>query len=752
LVESLALTLGRAIWRRALVACLLMGLVAVLSYNMDHAGWVPGVQWWPGAWLALLGGAALAGARWRGRWALFYAALLLMSGAAELVGHLLPEPAQLWQSPGDWIWNLHLRAVTLGLRLQTWGTAIARGQPVGDTGLFVWLVAMLAWGAVAWLAWSALRRRQALEGGLPAAIVLAVNTYLSAQPWQDVLLFVVLALGLIIYTTYASQNTDWDRRGVDYPDDLGLDWGTAAIGLVLGIGLLGAAAPVIATPSGWHLLSDLLASSRQQVAATADQLFTGVKPPSAGLPAPVARTPDLTNIGSAIDQSQDTVMWVKVDEAAPASYPGAPPPPQHYWRSGLYATYTGSGWQPLPVVPGSAGLAQLASQPPAGRYALQQQFEIVAEHGLAQFAANRPLSGTSGALVGVDPGDVDTTQLAGPASKYMVVSLATRVSQAELRAAGTNYSALLRSVYLQLPASLPARVADLAAQIASGAADPYDQALRLQDYLRRTYAYRLDVPPPPAGRDAVDYFLYEAPGGYCSYYASAMAVMLRTLGVPARVATGYAMGEYDTGRGAYRVPGAAAHAWVEVYFPSYGWVEFEPTPARAVFELPLGGSSITPTAPSPASGAGAPASPTPQALALLIGVSVLVLGVAGWAGWQFAARRQPATPRQQVLQLYRRMRAALSTAGLGASPSITADEFLQARSDVLSDHPPLLAAVTEATDLFRQAAYSPHPVSEAQARAAQHLWAKSRLAWIRLTISGIAQHLRVSDQRPTSPP
>src|SRR6185369_17274370 len=97
-----------------------------------------------------------------------------------------------------------------------------------------------------------------------------------------------------------------------------------------------------------------------------------------------------------------------------------------------------------------------------------------------------------------------------------------------------NYPAAIRDAYLQLPASLPGRVADLAKQIVNGATDPYDQALRLQDYLRANYTYRLDVPSPPAGRDAVDYFLYEAPGGYCSYYASALAVMLRTRGVPAR--------------------------------------------------------------------------------------------------------------------------------------------------------------------------------------------------------------------------
>ena len=728
--ERLSLALARAVWRRALIAGLLLGLVATLGYSVDQASWVAGVHWSPGAWLALLGAAGLAGSRWKGRWALAYALVLILAGAAELVGHLLPGLTQLQQAPGEWVLNLHLRAVTLWQRLAAWGAALATGQPVGDTGLFVALLALLVWGAAAWLAWSVLRRRQALAGCVPAAAILTINAHLSSQPWQELVVFLVLALALIIYVTFSSQNDDWDRRGVDYPDDLGLDWGTAAVGLTMGLGLLSAAAPAVATPSGWHALGDLFASSRQQVAATADQLFTGVRAPRAGLPAPVARTPDLATIGSAIDQSLDTVMWVTVDEPGPAAYPGAPPPPQHYWRSGLFVTYTGTGWQSLAPGPGSPAPA---TDPPADRYSVQQQFEIVASHGQAQFAINQPVSATTGAVVSAAPNDSSTALLAGPASTYAVTSWVTRVSQAALRADPTDYPADIRAAYLQLPASLPARVASLAAQIANGAADPYDEALQLQNYLRNTYRYTLDVPPPPAGRDAVDYFLYEAPGGFCSYYASAMAVMLRTLEVPARVATGYAMGEYDSGRGAYRVRGAAAHAWVEVYFPSYGWVEFEPTPSQSVFDRPAGGGSETPASlPQEAS---APLStPVSRAAGVVVGLLVVALAVAGWVWWQAAARQQPATPRQQALRLYGRMRAALRRAGLGAGTAVTADEYLQARREVLAARPALLAAMSEATDLYREAAYSQHPVVEARVRSAAGKWQAARLAWLKLMV------------------
>ena len=88
-------------------------------------------------------------------------------------------------------------------------------------------------------------------------------------------------------------------------------------------------------------------------------------------------------------------------------------------------------------------------------------------------------------------------------------------------------------------------MSDLAARIVAGASTPYQMATRIQDYLRLTYPYSLSVPPPAQGQDVVDYFLFEAQSGFCSYYASAMAVMLRSQGVPARVATGFATGTYD---------------------------------------------------------------------------------------------------------------------------------------------------------------------------------------------------------------
>jgi hypothetical protein len=131
--------------------------------------------------------------------------------------------------------------------------------------------------------------------------------------------------------------------------------------------------------------------------------------------------------------------------------------------------------------------------------------------------------------------------------------------------------------YLTLP-YVSERTAALAESVVEGAATDYDKAVRLEQFLLTDYPYDLTVEPLPPDRDAVDYFLFEQQAGYCSHFATAMAVMARQVGLPARVAAGYLPGYIDTLTGAHIVRRGDAHAWVEIYFQWHGWVAFDPTP------------------------------------------------------------------------------------------------------------------------------------------------------------------------------
>ena len=162
---------------------------------------------------------------------------------------------------------------------------------------------------------------------------------------------------------------------------------------------------------------------------------------------------------------------------------------------------------------------------------------------------------------------------------YAMVSYVSVASAEELREANTNYSTFITDHYLQLPGSLPQRVRDKATELAAGSDNPYDKAEAISGYLRsEAFTYSQDIDAPPRDADGVDFFLFETQTGYSDYYASSMVVMLRAVGVPARLAAGYAPGQLDTENNVRVIRDYDSHGWVQVFFPEYGWIDFEPTP------------------------------------------------------------------------------------------------------------------------------------------------------------------------------
>ncbi len=161
---------------------------------------------------------------------------------------------------------------------------------------------------------------------------------------------------------------------------------------------------------------------------------------------------------------------------------------------------------------------------------------------------------------------------------YEGESLTTSFPPALLRQSSAEYSEAIRSTYLQLP-ELDPRIPALAQQLTANAPTAYDKAAVIERHLQTRFGYTLDLGAPPS--DPLAWFLFERREGHCEYFASAMAVMLRSLGVPARVARGYLPGEYNDGAGDYIVRGSDAHLWVEVFFPEFGWLTFDPTPPSA---------------------------------------------------------------------------------------------------------------------------------------------------------------------------
>ena len=163
--------------------------------------------------------------------------------------------------------------------------------------------------------------------------------------------------------------------------------------------------------------------------------------------------------------------------------------------------------------------------------------------------------------------------------RYEAASDVPTIPAAQLRAASDEYPDEVRYTYLQLPLLDP-RIKKLADDITAHARNTYDKVEAIELYLKTRYAYTLDLSgPKPA--DPLANFLFTRRSGNCEYFAAAMAVMLRAEGIPTRYVTGFLQGEYNDVGGDFIIRQSDAHAWVEVYFPRYGWITFDPTPGSA---------------------------------------------------------------------------------------------------------------------------------------------------------------------------
>ncbi len=313
-----------------------------------------------------------------------------------------------------------------------------------------------------------------------------------------------------------------------------------------------------------------------------------------------------------------------------------------------------------------------------------------------------------------------------------------------LDSAGAPPAPLARRLraYLELPADLPARDAALARQIVRGAQGPYERVRAIRDYLRRTYPYDLSIPHFPPKADQVDYFLFDQRRGYCEHFASALAVLARTVGVPTRLVTGYAPGNYDMFTGYWDIRTADAHAWVEAYFTGIGWVPFDPTPG---FAAPAEMARSGPTVPGLMFLSYAQDRLGPMFWAVLAALAALAIGLA----WAFrgeavqlrALRRRSTSPEAfAVSRAYVRLLALLERSGVPHRPGWSAREHARAAGEVAAIAP-AVPELEEFAALYQAARFGPRPTDVQVSRL------ESLLARIRRRLAATARR-RKQDRSP----
>ena len=300
---------------------------------------------------------------------------------------------------------------------------------------------------------------------------------------------------------------------------------------------------------------------------------------------------ELGQIGE-IKKNSAVVMRVKVD--------GDPLLAKNmHWRGIALTTFDGRRWfteghQSLPLTEGYDGWIEVPQTLNANRrYSLPFRYTVMLEPlaSDAVFVAPEPAR-LRGQFFGLGLGGprilrrayltLDKTgSLTNPFHnfgdlRYDGVSELPEVPPEVLRSASQVYPAPLRAVYLQIP-KLDPRITALAKTITSHARNPYDKARAMESYLRSNYGYTLDLSGTPPV-DPLAYFLFQKRAGHCEYFAAAMTVMMRSIGIPTRYVNGFLPGEYNEVGGDYIIRASDAHSWVEVFFPGYGWTTFDPTP------------------------------------------------------------------------------------------------------------------------------------------------------------------------------
>lgn len=268
-----------------------------------------------------------------------------------------------------------------------------------------------------------------------------------------------------------------------------------------------------------------------------------------------------------------------------------------YWQAIAYDTYENGGWQIADDVqtrlhfPDDGPLPVPQTQ---SRESVNQVVQNYIPNSSFIYAAPELTNSDKQMFVESTRDALDNELLTSARSRYILrqgetYDVTSRLSTADaegLRAAGLAYPEWVTQRYLQMPDTVTDETRALAAELTAPYGNPFDKTIAVRDYLRNTITYNDQIEAPPEDVEPIHHILFETQEGYCNYYASAMAMMLRSEGVPARVVSGYAQGEFDEESSSYRVRASNAHTWVEVYFPQYGWIQFEPTVSIPTVDRP----------------------------------------------------------------------------------------------------------------------------------------------------------------------
>ncbi|MEO7118697.1 MAG: transglutaminaseTgpA domain-containing protein [Candidatus Limnocylindrales bacterium] len=600
--------------------------------------------------------------------------------------------------------------------------SIVLGIRSAETSIFLLTIGTVVWAVGQFGAFNLFRRGHVMPAVIAGGLALLINVTITVKiQYVYLIIFSALAMLLLIRMNLFAQREGWKRRRIG--DTAGATalfakGGIVFVGLTLaGAVFLAGSASSAPLANTWRNMDDQLLSIGTEI----NRWIGGVTG--------AARGP------SGLFGTSQTVSGVWESDTAVVFRTTSPDGEGYYWRGATYDRFDGFTWQQtdrtrVDIAAGEELLSASADDPTIddatalpGTRQIQATITSVDLAGGTLLAPATPLrldrdaevltSGEFGPLVtiglrdAIDPGESYTVSALVPETDPDEGAL----TAAQLAAASTTYPAWARKYVEIRPESIDQLVYDTADGIVAGLdvrnRDPYHIAMAIQEFLYTGggFTYTTDV-RGLCGRDkVVDCFL-KIKRGYCEYFATAMVMLLRTQTIPARLAVGFLPG-HQLRDGSYEVDKSAAHAWVELYFPTYGWVRFDPTPGNAengqtltTFTRGDPEPSSRPTGPAatpgfvdpdidegllqPGAGRDPNALPTktdvnsgPVGLIAVFGVIVIGLAIV------FIARRRRRFSYAEPDLAYRGMARLATRFGYGPQPTQTAYEYAGALGEVL---------------------------------------------------------------------
>jgi hypothetical protein len=595
---------------------------------------------------------------------------VIVEPETESLPVLPPPDLPEWRAAQErlllYVWNLQ----------RDWPPRLVPKQWSRGQTLLGSLLGFLIWIIVIPSLWLLVRRRPIWPALLLVTGVLALSIYYAGTGWTYLVLGLSAGLMLAGSSTQREIESRWNPELLPYWLDL--ERWLSSGGIAVGVALMMVLTIKLTDPDFQRQIRDILNPPEKAAGAAQRSSTYSANGMRLGV------WPREHLLGGSADLLKLPVMSIATPGIAPARF---------YWQASSYSQYTGHGWRTKmssTVADQVEPLWPKSPEPPPGFSLLRQSFRF--ESPTEQvYAAGRPVRlSQAGEGIWSDRQHMDlvTVNMVTAQSAYEVLSWVPSTAPDDLRSAPEEYPDWATEIYLPLPDELPARVKTLAEEISAEATNPYDRALAIQNYLRANYPYTLDLDEPPGDRDVVDYFLFDLKKGYCDYYASAMVVMARSIGLPARLAVGYATGAYDAESQSYHVTMAEAHSWVEIYFPDFGWIAFEPTASRPAIEHGAISSWTEQTAETSQQSIAAfekeSASPyfgLKEGLLLLAVIVVILILLAGsviLVVFIGTPGRRRDEPERAIASLYRDLLAGGRRLGMTPSPTQTPHEFLLA--------------------------------------------------------------------------